>query len=43
MWENTLYKPFIPEYDTADFTAIPYFAWANRGENDMTVWIKKQI
>lgn len=22
-----------------DFTAIPYYAWANRGEGEMTVWI----
>jgi DUF1680 family protein len=22
-----------------DFTAIPYFAWANRGPGQMTVWL----
>ncbi len=22
-----------------DFTAIPYFAWANRGPGEMIVWI----
>ena len=21
-------------------TLIPYFAWANRGENEMTVWLR---
>jgi hypothetical protein len=24
---------------TNDFTAIPYYAWANRGRGEMTVWI----
>jgi DUF1680 family protein len=24
-----------------DFTAIPYFAWANRGPGEMIVWIAK--
>jgi len=25
-----------------DFTAIPYYAWANRGPGEMTVWIPNQ-
>jgi DUF1680 family protein len=25
--------------DGRDFTAIPYFLWANRGESQMTVWV----
>ncbi len=25
-----------------DFTAIPYYAWANRGRGEMTVWIADQ-
>ncbi len=25
------------------FTAIPYYAWANRGENEMQVWIPRKI
>jgi hypothetical protein len=25
-----------------DFTAIPYFAWANRGPGEMTVWMKRE-
>ena len=24
------------------FTAIPYYAWANRGANAMRVWVPKQ-
>ncbi len=41
--ENTLYRP-IRKYDIKSkpvtLTAIPYYAWANRGKNSqMTVWI----
>jgi DUF1680 family protein len=25
------------------FTAIPYYAWANRGKGEMTVWIPEKI
>lgn len=28
---------------TQPFTAIPYYAWANRGRGEMTVWIPEQI
>lgn len=42
-WDNALYRPFDASYVPAEFTAIPYFAWANRGINDMTVWIRKQF
>jgi uncharacterized protein len=24
----------------ADFKAIPYYAWANRGKGEMAVWFK---
>jgi hypothetical protein len=24
-------------------TAVPYFAWANRGQNPMQVWIPRKI
>ena len=27
-----------PEYEHAQLKMIPYFAWANRGENEMAVW-----
>ncbi len=30
-----------PEYETARLNMIPYFAWANRGENEMAVWFNK--
>ena len=30
------------EYEPVDLTYIPYYAWANRGENEMTVWYMKR-
>ena len=33
-----VYAPVKREPTTA--TLIPYFAWANRGENEMTVWLR---
>ena len=36
---ETLYSAERPEPDTASLTAIPYYAWANREEGDMRVWI----
>lgn len=39
--ENTDLYTFDTEkkYDPVDLTFIPYYAWANRGENEMTVWV----
>lgn len=39
-WNDTLYQPvpFI-NYHEISFTAIPYYAWANRGKGAMTVWL----
>jgi DUF1680 family protein len=28
-----------PPYVESDFTAIPYYAWANRGSGEMAVWL----
>ncbi|MBR6917599.1 MAG: glycoside hydrolase family 127 protein, partial [Clostridia bacterium] len=36
----SLYAPYIAEYDPATLKFIPYFAFANRGGDDMIVWIK---
>lgn len=41
-WENALYQPLraINQYaKPIKFTAIPYFAWANREAGPMTVWM----
>lgn len=39
--ENGLYSDYTePVYEETEVTLIPYFAWANRGENEMSVWIR---
>ena len=42
-WGGRLYRPFrpgaAPARQRAELTAIPYFAWANRGPGAMRVWI----
>ena len=44
-WEGRLYRPFQhdhtqPRTPTA-LTAIPHYAWANRGQNAMKVWVPR--
>jgi len=34
-----LAKSAPPEYESADLVFIPYYAWANRGQDAMEVWI----
>lgn len=36
--EGGLYSWSPPVREETELTLIPYFAWANRGENDMQVW-----
>lgn len=39
-WENTLYrKRSSREAQTIDVRLIPYYAWGNRGQSEMTVWM----
>ena len=39
--EKGLYSDYTePLYEETEVTLIPYFAWANRGENEMSVWIR---
>lgn len=44
-WRNMLYRPLQPRrlrqagHGTTPVTLTPYFAWANRGESYMEVWI----
>ncbi|WP_017812176.1 glycoside hydrolase family 127 protein [Paenibacillus shenyangensis] len=40
-WGESLYQDHAPEQTRQSFTAIPYFMWGNRGEGDMTVWVRK--
>ncbi len=40
--EDTLYRPAGEvTYENKKLKWIPYFAWANRGEGEMAVWIRK--
>lgn len=41
--ETRLYYKYDPAFTEVEFTAVPYFAWANRGKADMCVWLKKEI
>ena len=36
-----LYRPVNGDYRPAKLRFIPYYAFANRGESDMTVWVTK--
>jgi DUF1680 family protein len=38
-WNNTLYKEVNTRSRLIPIKLIPYFAWANRGQTDMTVWM----
>ena len=37
-WENNLYLP-KPNSKRIELTAIPYYAWCNRGAGQMAVWV----
>jgi DUF1680 family protein len=38
-WKNTLYKEVNTTTKPVKIKLIPYYAWANRGRTDMTVWM----
>lgn len=38
-WKNTLYKELNTATKPVKIKLIPYYAWANRGQTDMTVWM----
>jgi uncharacterized protein len=38
-WGNTLYKEVSTKLTPIKIKLIPYYAWANRGQTDMTVWM----
>lgn len=39
--EQPLYMDYTPaEEDTVTLTLLPYYAWCNRGETEMSVWIR---
>jgi len=39
-WGDALYRRISPqELKAVDLRLVPYYAWSNRGESEMTVWI----
>jgi DUF1680 family protein len=38
-WKNTLYKEINTTVKPVTIKLIPYYAWANRGDTEMTVWM----
>ncbi len=38
---DALYTGTPGDKETASLTFIPYYAWANRGENEMAVWVRE--
>ena len=38
-WSNGLYRPVQQKYSPVKIRLIPYYAWANRGDGDMQVWL----
>jgi DUF1680 family protein len=38
-WKNVLYKEVNTTAQPVKIKLIPYYAWANRGSSDMTVWM----
>jgi DUF1680 family protein len=38
-WKNTLYREVNTSIKPIKIKLIPYYAWANRGKTDMTVWM----
>jgi uncharacterized protein len=38
-WKNMLYKEVNTNTTAIKIKLIPYYAWANRGQTDMTVWM----
>lgn len=40
--QKGLYTSKAPTYTEKDLTAIPYHLWANRGENQMRVWMTEK-
>ena len=47
-WSGALYRPIdstgrdLAGRSETILTAIPYFAWANRGAGSMTVWLRRE-
>lgn len=40
-WKGHLYRPGPEKLRSCKITAIPYYAWCNRGKGNMAVWIRE--
>ncbi|MFT2010016.1 glycoside hydrolase family 127 protein [Pontibacter sp. 13R65] len=38
-WDNQLYREVATENQTVQVRLVPYYAWGNRGHNEMSVWL----
>ncbi|MFN8349177.1 MAG: glycoside hydrolase family 127 protein [Spirosomataceae bacterium] len=38
-WQNQLYRPLSKSKKEISVKLIPYYAWANRGPSEMTIWL----
>lgn len=38
-WSKKLYQPVSSTTQPVPIRLIPYYAWANRGQSDMTIWL----
>jgi uncharacterized protein len=38
-WKGILYREMTPQKQPISAKLIPYYAWANRGKTEMTVWL----
>jgi DUF1680 family protein len=37
---RALYRPYRPDEAECELTFVPYYAFANRGESEMLVWVR---
>ncbi len=41
-YSDSLYFAATPDYEPCPLHFVPYYAWANRGENEMRVWVRTE-
>ena len=41
-WDKSLYRPYEKAEKETDIRFIPYFLWGNRGQGEMTVWLRRR-
>jgi hypothetical protein len=38
-WSNALYRVINPATQPRTLRLVPYYAWSNRGQSEMSVWL----